>query len=40
MRLNFTVETSQSSGATFRLVFGITVPLALVIAVMTVLGLS
>lgn len=31
--LNFTIETSQSNGSKFRLVVGITIPVALVSAV-------
>lgn len=40
MKLTFAIETSQPCGATFRLAFGISIPFGLVMAVLSLVGLS
>lgn len=40
MQFTFAIETSQPCGASFRLAFGITVPLGLVWMVLSLVGLS
>lgn len=40
MKLSFDIETSKPSGESFRLAIGITLPLVLVVAVVTLFGLT
>lgn len=40
MQLTFAIEASQSRGVTFRLALGITIPFGLVMAVLSLAGLS
>ena len=39
MKLSFAIETSQPSGAKFRLAFGITIPLVLIGTLIAITGL-
>lgn len=39
MQLSFAIETSQPSGAKFRLAFGVTIPLVLIGALLVITGL-
>lgn len=39
MQFTFTIETGQPSGRTFRLAFGITIPVVLVMMVLKSVGL-
>lgn len=40
MQITFAIETSQPSGKSFRMAFGITIPLVLLWAGLKLLGLS
>lgn len=40
MQLTFAIEASQPSGATFRLALGIFIPVGLVLALLSLAGLS
>ena len=40
MQLNFAIEASQPCGKTFRMALGISIPLGLVLMVLSLMGLS